>query len=300
MSVVAIAWAKAQKAGSPTRKAVLVALADYADEKGCAWPSVARLMSDTELSERAVQGALRELVGVGLLSKSERKGETGVSRSCVYAMPIVKSARGQDVPPRVQVVPPRGQDVRGEGAGGAPPRGQEVPPHYVEPSKIEPPLEPSGEERTRADARLAFPSDAFDRFWKLFPNRVGKQAAEKSFGRVCSAGKVQFADLMAGLERYAAKTDDRPWCNPATWLNQGRWEDVPAVATGPPQQSFRVVSGNPSPVNGASHANGRFSPNRGSITAAIDAIDADDLMRQGASEDLSENPVRRLPFHGRG
>jgi hypothetical protein len=28
--------------------------------------------------------------------------------------------------------------------------------------------------------------------------------------------------------RYAAKTDDRPWCNPETWINQGRWEDRPA------------------------------------------------------------------------
>ena len=27
--------------------------------------------------------------------------------------------------------------------------------------------------------------------------------------------------LMAALLRYAAKTDDRPWCNPATWLNGG-------------------------------------------------------------------------------
>jgi hypothetical protein len=28
--------------------------------------------------------------------------------------------------------------------------------------------------------------------------------------------------------RYIGKTDDRPWCNPATWLNQERWADQPA------------------------------------------------------------------------
>lgn len=40
--------------------------------------------------------------------------------------------------------------------------------------------------------------------------------------------RVPMDDLMAGLRRYVAKTDDRPWSNPATWLNQDRWDDQPA------------------------------------------------------------------------
>lgn len=86
--------------------------------------------------------------------------------------------------------------------------------------------EKEGKEATRARA-LAFP---FDPFWQKFPNKVGKQAAEKAFDRVRKKGAVTFENLMAGLDRYLVKTDDRPWCNPATWLNEGRWDDQPAAA----------------------------------------------------------------------
>jgi hypothetical protein len=41
--------------------------------------------------------------------------------------------------------------------------------------------------------------------------------------------KVRPEDLFSALMRYANKTDDRPFCNPSTWLNQERWLDQPAV-----------------------------------------------------------------------
>ena len=83
----------------------------------------------------------------------------------------------------------------------------------------------SRDSREETRARRAWP---FDEFWKVFPNKVGKQAAEKSFAKVERSGTVSFDDLIAALRRYAGKTDDRPWCNPTTWLNQGRWTDQPA------------------------------------------------------------------------
>lgn len=66
----------------------------------------------------------------------------------------------------------------------------------------------------------------FDQFWQAYPNRVGKKDASKSFDRAVK--RAPFDKIMAGLQKYVAKTDDRPWCNPATWLNQDRWEDQPA------------------------------------------------------------------------
>lgn len=69
----------------------------------------------------------------------------------------------------------------------------------------------------------------FTQFWKIYPHKVGKKDAEKAFGKAKKT--VDFETLMAGLRAYAAKTDDRPWCNPATWLNQGRWDDQPAEPT---------------------------------------------------------------------
>lgn len=84
-------------------------------------------------------------------------------------------------------------------------------------------------------AKAAIPLDRikkFAEFWEAYPHKVGKRAAILAFERVAKSKTVTFADLMAGLDRYVRKTDDRPWCNPATWLNQGRWDDKPAANGG--------------------------------------------------------------------
>ncbi|MEM7312690.1 MAG: hypothetical protein AAF497_06020, partial [Planctomycetota bacterium] len=36
--------------------------------------------------------------------------------------------------------------------------------------------------------------------------------------------------LIKGVEAYIRdKPPDRAWCNPATWLNDERWLDIPAI-----------------------------------------------------------------------
>lgn len=70
--------------------------------------------------------------------------------------------------------------------------------------------------------------DEFECFWEKFPNKVGKADARKAFPKAVT--KVDPDQMLAALDRYVHKTDDRPWCNPATWLNQERWTDQPASA----------------------------------------------------------------------
>ncbi|MDX3926758.1 MAG: hypothetical protein QHC90_13265 [Shinella sp.] len=67
----------------------------------------------------------------------------------------------------------------------------------------------------------------FADFWSAYPHKVGKPVAEKSF--IKALRRADLATIMAGLEAYVAKTDDRPWCNPSTWLNQDRWNDAPST-----------------------------------------------------------------------
>lgn len=85
-------------------------------------------------------------------------------------------------------------------------------------------------ERTRAGA-LAAPWTEADRerFWAAFPNKVGKADAMKAFDKAST--KTTPDVLFPALDRYAKKTDDRPFCNPSTWLNQERWLDQPAIVT---------------------------------------------------------------------
>lgn len=92
-----------------------------------------------------------------------------------------------------------------------------------------------GKEGREEDAPVA--RSVFPDFWTLYPNKVGKREAEAAFLKAVK--RADLATILAGVRRYAAKTDDRPWCNPATWLNQDRWDDAPASvparsATSPP------------------------------------------------------------------
>lgn len=63
----------------------------------------------------------------------------------------------------------------------------------------------------------------FMAFWNAYPNRTGKGAAIAAYERARRSASAQ--DLLDGVMRYSQKRDDRPWCNPATWLNQQRWLD---------------------------------------------------------------------------
>lgn len=69
----------------------------------------------------------------------------------------------------------------------------------------------------------------FEEFWKSYPKKVGKGAAEKSWMRI-KPTKELFEKIMTALAK-AKNTDQwqrengRFIPNPATWLNQKRWED---------------------------------------------------------------------------
>jgi predicted phage replisome organizer len=78
-----------------------------------------------------------------------------------------------------------------------------------------PPLPPKGE--------------LFGLFWKSYPKRVGKGAAEKAFSKI-KPSKETLNQMLDAIEK--AKKSDQ-WKKdggqfipyPATWLNQKRWED---------------------------------------------------------------------------
>jgi uncharacterized protein YdaU (DUF1376 family) len=68
--------------------------------------------------------------------------------------------------------------------------------------------------------------DPFDLFWNLYPRKVGKEAARKAFDKAVK--KAPVSDIMAGLHAQLPAilaTEPRFQPHPATWLNQGRWQD---------------------------------------------------------------------------
>jgi hypothetical protein len=222
MSIQAVGWAIGQPVGSSAQKLTLIAIANYADEKGEAWPSQQRLCRDTDLSESSIKRCLMALEQRGIISRTKRKRPDGSHASDLIKINQMwgstQTGDGSTVnPPPFTVDGGTGSQLPGEGAT--------VNPLY-EPS-LEPSIGTVKEERTRASALV--PSHAhrpFDVFWEAYPHKVGKEAARKAWEK--ARGKIEFTQLMAALQRYREKQDDRPWCNPATWLNQERWLDVPA------------------------------------------------------------------------
>lgn len=67
----------------------------------------------------------------------------------------------------------------------------------------------------------------FEAFWAAYPKKVGKTAARKAFEKI---PKAAWDSLVPAVEAQKAskqwqKDDGQFIPNPATWLNQGRWED---------------------------------------------------------------------------
>lgn len=66
----------------------------------------------------------------------------------------------------------------------------------------------------------------FADWWRGYPHKVGKLAAEKSYRTARTKRKASAQDLLTGLAAYIAhKPEWQSYANPATWLNQGRWMD---------------------------------------------------------------------------
>lgn len=103
------------------------------------------------------------------------------------------------------------------------------------------------EERKKETREAALVSDfEFEDFWKLWPNKVGKPAALKAF--VSARKRAGLDAIVEGVFAYIRdKPPDRPWLNPATFLNQNRWEDQPAtvsVSNGKPKSALIQAANN--------------------------------------------------------
>lgn len=77
MSINALNWAGRTVTGSASRKAVLLCLANYANEQNEAYPSVETIARITELNAKTVRLALTEMESNGLIfDTGRRRGQT--------------------------------------------------------------------------------------------------------------------------------------------------------------------------------------------------------------------------------
>lgn len=90
--------------------------------------------------------------------------------------------------------------------------------------------------------------DTFAAWWERYPRKVGKQAALAAYNKARRKAGGHYR-LFSSLEDHNAAwkangTDDQFIPHPATWLNEGRYDDPPPAITGP-----RAPSGSKSAEN---------------------------------------------------
>jgi hypothetical protein len=187
---------------------VLLVIADHASDDGTeAWPSQATIAAKASISIRTVQRAVNSLVAAGYLWMEKGAGGSANCREDRrphrYTINI-KRLRGDTESTRED----RGDIESDNGATLATPTGRQSRP-------MNHPNKPSNE------------TTQFDLFWKYYPIKVGKAAAQKAW---LKAIKIESPDeIIAGAIRYADDPNRHPsfTAHASTWLNAGRWADAP-------------------------------------------------------------------------
>lgn len=213
MSVQAMAWVWAHSRSEPTDRLVLLAIADCANDAGAeAYPSLATLTTKTGLHERSIQRSLNRLVGIGELTVQPRGGPHGCNRYRVTMAPGRQSPRQTVTPAESRLTP-----------GTAPPH----PRHSAVSTPGTAPPEPSFNHQGTIKEPSVVPRDRFGEFWATYPRKAAKDAAKRAWTKALKRADPD--RIIAGSSRYRDDPGRDPQFTkyPATWLNDGCWDDEP-------------------------------------------------------------------------
>lgn len=219
---------------SVAQKAVLISLADNANDHGVCWPAVDTIAMRCCLSDRAVQKAiewLRTNGAIALLRKTGRSTTYTVTPTA-YVVPTPEAGSPpKRVHPRTKFTPNVVHPTP-EPDSPPPPNAVHQPPNAVHPNRKEPQGEPKG--NRHADQKPV--GDLFEKFWATWPNserKVDKAECRKRWVRekLDAKAPVIIAHVQAMKLSEAWRTGFEPM--PSTYLNGQRWEDgLPPSASG--------------------------------------------------------------------
>ncbi|MFP3494140.1 helix-turn-helix domain-containing protein [Pseudomonas sp. SIMBA_059] len=226
MSMDLMVKAMKTKVGNPLRKLVLVKLADNASDQGECWPSYQHIADQCEIGRSTVKVHIRELEKAGFLRREyRRKGE--MNQSNVFHLSLdggASAALGGGAADN----PPGAADNPGGGAGAAP-RTSHSPEPVKEPKTL-----------CASEVELA---EAFEVFWRLYPNKKSKKDARKAWEKLKPSADLRHT-LMSALGNHRTsrdwtKDDGQYVPMASTWLNGERWTDVLKPTTAGGGQAFK-------------------------------------------------------------
>lgn len=159
------------------------------------------------VTRKSVEDAITKLVAVGLLFQYEFEGRP------YLAFPTWEKHQRIRNKHRKYPAPP--DDIR-LSADCCQTSANRLPESESNPN---PNQNPNTTARARGDG-------AFDRFWVEYPKKVGKGQAQKAFSKVSVSVETLIEAVQRQRNSVQWKKDGGQYIpNPATWLNQRRWED---------------------------------------------------------------------------
>ncbi|MFD1197390.1 helix-turn-helix domain-containing protein [Brucella gallinifaecis] len=238
MSIAVMSRLFKAQLGSPNRKILAIRLADFADDEGRGiWPTVGRLATETELSERTVQRLLREFVDDGLLIVvAEGGGRPGQATRYDFDMRVLerfaapkKAGDGCHGDTGVTVSPVSKEAETGD-------NGDIEGCHGVTQTVIEPSYKPSLEreresEQDGKENRKAI-ERAFKKAFHAWPTAVvdSERDARRAWNAL-SADERKAAGEEAGRYIEVSKATGRKGnCSYQIYLREKRWEKLPVKA----------------------------------------------------------------------
>lgn len=252
--VDATRWAWSQQGLRPIQKLILLSLAYHADSEFQAFPSYESLREDTGADRKTIWQALKSMVDMGLLSDTGKR--LGATRGVIVWQLIGVQSSSENVMSKQfrkrngsenGAVPFLDSSSSENGIGNKP---------RNKPEDISlPPLTPPS---TRSVSR----SGLFDEFWRAYPRKCSKGAAERAFAKI-NPDEQLCAAIIRGVE--LAKTldprfRDREFTpHPKTWLNAKGWMDEFDQEPAKPATSS-AYAGDPKPAT--SSAYGKRGRNR--------------------------------------
>lgn len=200
MSIHALSWVLKHSESQRGSRLALIVLANYAGEDGAyAWPSVATLARETQMTRRSVQAALRSLEQMGHI---ERQGE---SKSGTTIWRIVMEERGGVVVADGGVV----NDT--EGAQSATPNRAETTPEPLREPSVEPSVERTRAARAGSPRRILRPEDEPEGFAQWLGQHVAicsKWGIERTVPRAATDARSDLARTFAALVKQGYTPED--------------------------------------------------------------------------------------------
>lgn len=204
-------------------KFLLVALANYANEDGEAYPSIARLVEITALDRKTVISGLHKLTELGLLLDTKRRrGSTGQVKVWKLQLSVERCPKTEQFQKRnSSVFTPKGSQNRD--------------------------MDPKG--------------NHFLYFWERYPIKKNRVTAEREWQYLDDEEKQNAIEKIEPFINSIPSWQTIPY--PNTYLNQCRWLDDLSPPTKPQQSKKTKLPRNDEQLSSWAIKNGLPGPNRG-------------------------------------